>query len=338
MMPFSAIDFCQELIKDSTNARASDIHLEMEADFCRIRIRVDGLLQEFKRLTLTEASSVLNHLKVLSQLNIAEHRLPQDGRFSFKHSHSMQSRECRISCCPSLYGEKLVLRLLPLAQELIRLEDLGMDTFALSTLKSALKDSQGLILVTGPTGAGKSATLYAALNFINQPEAHIITIEDPVEIPLMGITQVSVNPNIGLNFSNAVRSFLRLDPDIMMIGEIRDSETAQAAVQAAQTGHLVLSTLHSHDPKSSFIRLRKLGIPEHDLNECLRLIISQRLVRKTCENCKGLSCSQCHQGYYGRTGVFSLLDLSTDKKPTHDLNLSFTHPDAIQRTLGDYHA
>ncbi len=312
-IPFSAISFTQTVLNQAVKQGASDVHIEPQAYNYRIRLRVDGLLQELLFLTQVEAHTVRNHLKILARLDIAEHRLPQDGHFHFK-SEPSSSKECRLSVCPSVHGEKLVIRLLQNAEDLPPLENLGFEPFALKLFQAALTKAQGLILVTGPTGSGKTISLYHALSLLNKPERNIISIEDPVEIKLAGITQVNVNPSVGLNFSTALRSLLRQDPDIIMLGEIRDAETAEMAIKAAQTGHLILATLHTHSALASIDRLIHLGISAYALVNSLTLVIGQRLVRTLClhcpskenENLKAVGCTECHQGYRGRTGIYEI--------------------------------
>jgi len=320
---FSAIDFTHSLLMNAIKERASDIHLEPQSKDFRIRFRLDGVLYETQKLTRYEGQSVINHLKILAQLDIAEHRMPQDGHFSFEAD---PYKECRLSSCPSIYGEKLVIRLLENASNLVGLEHLGFEPKALDQFRQALNKPQGLILVTGPTGSGKTLTLYHALSLLNQSTRHIISIEDPVEIKLPGITQVNVHHKIGLDFAHALRSFLRQDPDVIMVGEIRDLETAEMVIKAAQTGHLVLSTLHTNNAIASIARLINIGIAPYTIADTLKLVVAQRLLRKLCLSCQGLSCDECKEGYQGRIGAYEVLEIKADlkeaishKKPLEDI-------------------
>lgn len=306
----SARDFAKELLVKAILQRASDIHLEPWAENFRLRFRIDGLLYEFCELANEEAYNLINHLKILAELDIAEHRFPQDGQFSFSH-HAL-NKECRLSTCPTLYGEKLVLRLLENYSDLLSLEELGFEQTALELFLKALNKNQGLILVTGPTGSGKSISLYQALSLLNKSTRHIISIEDPVEIKLPGITQVNVNPKIGLSFASALRTFLRQDPDVIMLGEIRDLETAEMVIKAAQTGHLVLSTLHTNDAISSITRLLNLGVPAFHIADTLKLVVAQRLIRKVCNFCQHQGCEQCKEGYKGRIGLYEVLKITPE--------------------------
>lgn len=301
--------FVDRLIHDAIQQQASDIHIEMQKNACRIRFRHDGFLRETAILPREFADRVMTRLKIMAQLNIAERRLPQDGRVSLHRSADIN---IRLSTCPHLHGEKLVLRLLPANPSRFQLETLGLLPFQLNLFRAALSRPQGLILVTGPTGSGKTATLYAGLQSLNKVEKNILTIEDPVEIELPGITQVNIHPRIGLNFALALRTFLRQDPDIIMVGEIRDQETAAIAAQAAQTGHLVLSTLHTNSAADTIKRLQSMGLPPYQIADSVALIIAQRLVRSVCHHCDQAAegCEHCHQGYQGRTGIFELLPIT----------------------------
>lgn len=323
-------EFIIRLISDAVEKKISDIHLEPFTDHCRIRFRSDGLLYEAATAPPHFAARMITRLKLLAQLNIAERRLPQDGRLHFPPYHHI---DVRISTCPTLHGEKIVLRLLDTLGGKIRLGALGLSPAQDQLLASSLAKPQGLILVTGPTGSGKTSTLYAALHSLNAVEKNISTVEDPVEIELPGINQINVNPRIGLDFVTVLRSLLRQDPDIIMIGEIRDTQTASIAVQAAQTGHLVLSTLHTGNAIETILRMQSLGIAPYHFISAVSLIVAQRLVRKLCDNCKrpvmlntpriphyfhgdeiqdyeAGGCVSCHQGYLGRTGIFECLPVT----------------------------
>lgn len=308
-------EFVKRLIDDAVSQQASDIHIEPFTDHCRIRIRRDGLLTEIASTPPHFATRLITRLKILSQLNIAERRLPQDGRLRLPFS----SLDIRINTCPTLCGEKIVLRLLNANKINLDIHALGLTQSQQTLLLSTLIQPQGLILVTGPTGSGKTITLYSAINFLNQIEKNISTVEDPIEIEFPGINQVNINPRIGLDFAMALRSLLRQDPDIIMIGEIRDSQTANIAMQAAQTGHLVLSTLHTNHAIETLSRLQSIGLSASQFIHSVSLIIAQRLVRKLCDDCKKLSdenfylpigCPHCHQGYKGRTGIFEFIPMT----------------------------
>lgn len=318
------VKFVNLIINDSVNKLASDVHIEPCADNYRIRYRIDGLLQHSANIEFPFASRVCARIKILANLNIVEHRLPQDGRFSF-HLESQKYIDCRISICPTIAGEKIVIRYLNKANSAnLTIDALHMERRDEEVFLDALKGSEGLILVTGPTGSGKSTTLYTALNYLNKDSLNIISIEDPVEMNISGINQIQVNSQSGLNFSDILRSILRQDPDIIMIGEIRDLETAKIAIQAAETGHLVLASLHTNSSASTISRLINIGIPAYNLINSLRLIIAQRLVRKLCEYCNyrpnkfsnfekltlANCCKKCHSGYLGRIGIFEVMSIS----------------------------
>jgi type IV pilus assembly protein PilB len=308
-------EFVERLIDDAVAQQASDIHIEPFPDHCRIRFRRDGLLSEVASTPPHFAARLITRLKILSQLNIAERRLPQDGRLALPSS----SLDIRINTCPTLSGEKIVLRLLNANKTPLDIESLGLSAAQQSLFLSKLTQPQGLILVTGPTGSGKTLTLYSALNYLNHIEKNISSVEDPIEIELAGINQISINPRIGFDFAVALRALLRQDPDIIMIGEIRDTHTATIAMQAAQTGHLVLSTLHTNNAIETISRLQFMGTPMHHLIGAISLIIAQRLVRKLCPHCKKLTkkkfylpigCEHCHHGYQGRIGVFECMPIT----------------------------
>lgn len=300
------IQLLDTLFKFCLAHNASDIHLEPQKNALVIRLRIDGVLHIYKQLAPHLTSRVISRLKLLAKLDISEHRLPQDGQFSFTTALS-ETLDFRVSTLPTQHGEKIVLRLQKNKPTDFDFLTLGFNEAQKNTLLTALKQPQGLILVTGPTGSGKSITLYSALNQLNQTDKHILTAEDPIEIEIDGLIQTQVNRAIQLDFSQLLRTFLRQDPDVIMLGEIRDEESAKIALRAAQTGHLVLSTLHTNDAPSAIERLLQLGIHDYEINNALLLVIAQRLVRKCCEKCAGSGCEHCHQGYKGRIGVYQCL-------------------------------
>lgn len=321
-----AVTLVEELLLDASRKRATDVHLEPQETWLRIRYRIDGLLYE---QTATDSlmrrrESIVARLKVLANLNLADRRKPQDGRI--KTSIRGKEFDLRISVLPTGYGETVGIRLLNESQVNLPLDELGFSQIDLPVVERALTHRHGIILVTGPTGSGKSTTLYNFLRRLNTPERKIITIEDPIEYRLEGITQLQVKPQIQFTFANGLRSMLRHDPDIMMVGEIRDSETAKIAIQVALTGHLVLSTVHTNDSVSTLTRLEDMGIDRYMLTATLECVIAQRLVRLVCPSCareqpvrpveinfpvyEGEGCARCnHTGYFGRTGVFEILPL-----------------------------
>ncbi|VVC75341.1 putative type II secretion system protein HxcR [Aquicella siphonis] len=317
-------EFVTSLISDAIEKRVSDIHIEPFMQNCRIRFRRDGLLYEAAAAPAHFAARMITRLKLISHLNIAERRLPQDGRLRFPPYPHI---DVRVSTCPTLRGEKMVMRILDTAGGKKNLDTLGLTSQQQLLLTASLDQPQGLILVTGPTGSGKTSTLYAALHYLNRMEKNISSVEDPVEIEMPGINQINVNPRVGLDFVTVLRSLLRQDPDILMIGEIRDLQTAAIAVQAAQTGHLVLSTLHTNSAVETIMRLQGMGIAPYHFISSVSLIIAQRLVRKLCDHCKKTvrtgnrhsqpaadcesgGCDACHQGYQGRTGIFECLPIT----------------------------
>lgn len=332
----TTIDLVSTLLNDAVTRRASDIHFEPQAKHYQVRMRIDGLLTTITQLPQQCEPSISTRLKVMANLDIAERNATQDGRFNFT-THHQQTNDCRISCCPSLYGEKIVVRLLNSNLSLLKLEQLGLSKQELATIKTTLNKPQGLVLVTGPTGSGKTQTLYAFLQYLNLIQHNILTIEDPIEIKITGITQVNVNHCKKIDFTTALRSFLRLDPDIIMLGEIRDLDTASMAIRAAQTGHLVLSTLHTNSAAKSIQRLLNMGIAPYNLAHSLKLIIAQRLVRQLCPHCKqtcsvktaslpieyqphiqpeyinsygAKGCAHCHHGYKNRLAIFEIMPIT----------------------------
>ena len=330
----SIIKFIDQILSDAIDKQASDIHFEPYDEFCRIRFRIDGLLYEFTKTDPKLAKRFSARLKIMANLDIAEKRLPQDGRFTLKLTVH-QNHDCRLSTCPTMFGEKLVVRILNSINITPSIEFLGFDKREQQLFHEHITLPQGMILVTGPTGSGKTITLYTAINILNQITKNISTAEDPVEINLSGINQVEINHKIGLNFATVLRTFLRQDPDIIMIGEIRDLETAEIAIKAAHTGHLVLATLHTNSASASLTRLLNMGIPTFNLATALNLIIAQRLIRKLCSHCKlpqtlpattldennleenivtyaAVGCKYCNLGYHGRVAVFEMLPITTN--------------------------
>lgn len=300
----SPVHLVNQLLEEAQTQGASDIHIEPFHTFCRIRYRQNGVLRVVREISPLIATRMIARLKVMSHLDVAERRLPQDGRLH------LDKTDIRISTCPVLHGEKCVLRLLPAGHSLPQLSQTGMLHEQLNCLTAALSRTDGMILVTGPTGSGKTLTLYAALNWLNAPEKNIATAEDPVEIAFPTINQVNINPRAGLNFPGVLRAILRQDPDILMIGEIRDRETAVIAVQAAQTGHLVLSTLHAGSTVEALLRLHAMQVPLHYITGSIRLVIAQRLLRVICPQCRQAGCEHCQGGYRGQTAIFEFLSMS----------------------------
>lgn len=346
------VNYLNRVLVDAVDKGASDIHFEHYEDSYRIRFRQHGILYPITSPPLKLANYLLARIKVMSDMDITEHRIPQDGRFKLIISKK-RSVDFRVSVCPTLFGEKVVLRILDASSTIQGVENLGMDPVQHQNLMDALNCSQGLILVTGPTGSGKTVTLYASLNYLNSSDVNISTVEDPVEIPIFGINQVHVNAKIGMTFSTALRSFLRQDPDIIMVGEIRDLETAEIAVKAAQTGHLVLSTLHTNSAPETITRLMNMGVAPYNLASSLKIIIAQRLVRVLCDFCKikeeiprdallkegftesdlhnlviytHVGCTHCIHGFKGRVGIFEALPI-TEKM--HELILQGTNITSI---------
>ena len=336
------VRYIQKILLDAIAAGVSDIHFEPYEKFYRVRYRLDGELMEVAQPPLAIKEKVASRIKVISRLDISEKRVPQDGRMKLVLSKN-RAIDFRVSTLPTLYGEKLVLRILDSAGVKLGIEVLGYEPNQQKLLLEAIKRPYGMILVTGPTGSGKTVSLYTCLNILNEPGINISTAEDPAEIQLAGVNQVNVNEKAGLTFATALRAFLRQDPDIIMVGEIRDLETAENAVQAALTGHLVFSTLHTNDAPSSITRLLDLGLPAYLIASTVIGIMAQRLVRRICRNCEhdyellpeeaesvGLSadgrrpimvkygegCSQCRgTGYQGRTGIYEVLEVNEKVRP-----------------------
>jgi len=327
------------VVLDATKAKASDILIEPMEDKLRIRYRIDGIFQEVQAVPKSMHTGIVSRIKVMSNLNIAERRLPQDGRFKIK----VQNREVdfRVSTVPTSQGEKVALRILDKSQAMLDLDKLGFEPEPLKELKKASKRPHGMILVCGPAGSGKTTTLYSILKFVDTPEKNFITVEDPIEYILPGINQVNVNPKVGLTFASALRSILRQDPNVIMVGEIRDFETADIAIKAALTGHLVLSTLHTNTVTSAIMRLLNMGVEPFLISSSVILVAAERLIRKICPNCKepyeiskslldklkmklpsaeakfyhGKGCDQCFKtGLRGRVGLIEALTLNAELK------------------------
>lgn len=323
----SNVDFLEQLIFESKNIGSSDIHFEIFETEGRVRIRIDGFLIEKYTLDKSEYLELVNKIKIKSNLDITEKRLPQDGRIEYDNF------DIRVSVLPTLYGEKIVMRLLGKDASKISIDKLGFEVNQKKNYLEGIKNTSGIVLISGPTGSGKTTTLYATLKLLNDSKRNIVTIEDPIEYTLKGINQVQLKESIGLTFTSALRSFLRQDPDIIMLGEIRDAETAQMAIRASLTGHLVLSTIHTNSAIGTISRLIDMGIQPFLIAETLKLSVAQRLLRKLCEHCKSLldfnqddfpsnflnkkniethfvpvGCERCHYtGYSGRTAIYEVI-------------------------------
>jgi len=332
------IRLVNQMLVRALESRASDVHIEPFENQLKVRYRIDGILQEVEAPPRQLKAAVISRLKILAQLNIAERRLPQDGRIKIRLAG--KDVDLRISTVPTMYGESVVIRLLERAQIFTQLNALGFPPGVLEHFNEMISKPHGMILVTGPTGSGKTTTLYGALQKINDPGKKIITIEDPVEYQLSGVNQIQVKPQIGLTFANGLRSIVRQDPDIIMVGEIRDAETAEIAVQAALTGHLVFSTLHTNDAAGAISRLLEMGVQDYLLASSLLGVLAQRLVRRLCPNCRreipfagldgqdpvwghngeaprtvweAVGCEACSMtGYLGRVGIFELLPATSE--------------------------
>jgi type IV pilus assembly protein PilB len=330
----------QQLLEQAVALKASDLHFEPYEHHYRVRMRIDGELREVATPAPKLKDPIASRIKVLSRLDIAEKRLPQDGRMKLQLTDGREL-DLRVSTLPTLFGEKLVVRVLDATQVQLDLARLGYETDDMERLIEAIQRPHGMVLVTGPTGSGKTQSLYACLNRLNTPQVNIATVEDPCEIQLQGINQVNVQDKPGLSFAIALRAFLRQDPDVLMVGEVRDLETANIAIQAAQTGHLVLSTLHTNDAPGTLVRLRNMGIASYNIAASVTLITAQRLIRCLCVHCKeevtrpaevliqagmpsawattdaikvwqAVGCSHCHKGFSGRTGIFQVMPVSTE--------------------------
>ena len=333
------VRFVNKVMLDAIRRGASDIHFEPYERAYRIRFRLDGILKEVAAPPVVLAGKLAARLKVMSRLDIAERRVPQDGRIKMKISKT-RAIDFRVSTCPTLFGEKVVMRILDPSSAMLGIDALGYEAFQKEFYLAALNRPHGMILVTGPTGSGKTVSLYTGLNILNVEDSNISTAEDPVEIMLSGVNQVNINPKVGLTFAGALRAFLRQDPDIIMVGEIRDLETAEIALKAAQTGHLVLSTLHTNDAPKTLTRLMDMGVKPYAIATSVSLIIAQRLARRLCSNCKtdldipaeallkegfgddeianGLQifgpvgCTQCTDGYKGRVGIYEVMPVTEE--------------------------
>ena len=331
------VRFVNKVMLDAIRRGASDIHFEPYEKTYRVRFRMDGVLKEIAQPPVALAQKLSARLKVMSRLDIAERRVPQDGRIKMKLSKN-RAIDFRVSTCPTLFGEKIVMRILDPSQAMLGIESLGYEPFQKALYERYLAKPQGMILVTGPTGSGKTVSLYTGLNILNREDTNISTAEDPAEINLPGVNQVNVNPKVGLTFAAAMRAFLRQDPDVIMVGEIRDLETAEIAIKAAQTGHLVLSTLHTNDAPQTLTRLVDMGVKPYAIATSVSLIIAQRLARRLCSQCKqpldvpeeallkegfthedvkgGLriftpkGCGSCTDGYKGRVGIYQVLPIT----------------------------
>ncbi|WP_353432512.1 GspE/PulE family protein [Polynucleobacter sp. MWH-UH23A] len=318
----------QEIAENALHARASDIHIEARPLSSLVRIRVDGLLQTQYEYPIEFHERLITRIKILARLDIAEKRVPQDGRLCIGFNFSNPEIDCRVSLIPTLYGEKAVIRILQSQIKELDLEKIGLLPEQLDLLQTAIAQPNGLILVTGPTGSGKTRTLYSCLNKLNQTHRNLCSIEDPIEIRLPGVNQVAYHPRAGLEFSTIIKALLRQDPDVIMIGEIRDGATANLAIQAAQTGHLVLSTLHTRDARSALSRLQSLGVERELLESCLLCVSSQRLVRARCPYCREQKfdggsdqsinpCRACKGiTYLGRIGVHEVLNVEQVVNPS----------------------
>ncbi|MGL5292104.1 MAG: type IV-A pilus assembly ATPase PilB [Vibrionaceae bacterium] len=330
--------YLHQVLLDAIGRQVSDIHFEPFDGYYQIRFRQDGILQKYGEPPAGIARRIAARLKILGKLNIAERRLPQDGRLNLKLSEQYDV-DMRISTLPTLWGEKVVLRILDNSNTPLDFDKLGFSTQQKLIFKKALSSPQGLILITGPTGSGKTVSLYTGLNYLNTPETNISTAEDPIEINLLGINQVNVNSDIGFNFATALRAFLRQDPDVIMLGEIRDLETAEIAIKAAQTGHLVLSTLHTNSAAKTITRLTNMGVAPYNIASSLLLVVAQRLARRLCTHCKEVhplneiaqeiletypqlkeqplfranknGCAHCNNGYLGRIGIYEMMSATS---------------------------
>ena len=330
------VRFLQKMLVDAINLRASDLHFEPYEFHYRVRFRVDGELREITQPPIAIKDKLSSRIKVISRLDIAERRVPQDGRMKLKFG--AKSIDFRVSTLPTLFGEKIVIRILDSSSAKLGIDALGYEKIEKERLLAAIYRPYGMVLVTGPTGSGKTVSLYTCLNILNQPGVNISTVEDPAEINLPGINQVNVNDKAGLNFSAALKSFLRQDPDIIMVGEIRDLETADIAIKAAQTGHMVMSTLHTNDAPKTLTRLLNMGVAPFNIASSVLLITAQRLVRRLCENCKApadypreallkagfaeedfdgswkpyraVGCGNCTNGYRGRLGLYQVMPIT----------------------------
>ncbi|WP_087543050.1 type IV-A pilus assembly ATPase PilB [Acinetobacter sp. WCHA29] len=332
------VKYINKLLIDAIRMGASDLHFEPYEKMYRVRYRVDGVLRQIATPPLQMATRLASRLKVMSQMDISEKRMPQDGRIKLKLSKT-KAIDFRVNSLPTLFGEKLVLRILDPSSAMLGIEALGYEDDQKALFMEALEKPQGMLLITGPTGSGKTVSLYTGLNILNTEDTNISTAEDPVEINLEGINQVNVNPKTGLTFSAALKAFLRQDPDVIMVGEIRDLETAEIAIKAAQTGHMVMSTLHTNSAPETLTRLRNMGVPSFNIATSVNLVIAQRLARRLCSQCKApvdipkqslielgfteqdlanpdlqifqpIGCAECREGYKGRVGIYEVMKVT----------------------------
>ena len=332
------VKYINKLLIDAIRMGASDLHFEPYEKMYRVRYRVDGVLRQIATPPLQMANRLASRLKVMSQMDISEKRMPQDGRIKLKLSKT-KAIDFRVNSLPTLFGEKLVLRILDPSSAMLGIEALGYEDHQKALFMEALEKPQGMLLITGPTGSGKTVSLYTGLNILNTEDTNISTAEDPVEINLEGINQVNVNPKTGLTFSAALKAFLRQDPDVIMVGEIRDLETAEIAIKAAQTGHMVMSTLHTNSAPETLTRLRNMGVPSFNIATSVNLVIAQRLARRLCSQCKAtvdipkqslielgfteqdlanpdlqifqpIGCAECREGYKGRVGIYEVMKVT----------------------------
>ncbi len=330
------VRFVNKVLLDAINKGASDIHFEPYEKVYRVRFRQDGMLAEVANPPVALATKMTARIKVMSRLDISEKRVPQDGRMKMTLSKN-RAIDFRVSTCPTLFGEKVVMRILDPTSAQLGIDALGFEAEQKEKLMKAVFQPYGMVLVTGPTGSGKTVSLYTCLNILNQPDRNISTAEDPAEINLPGINQVNVNPKAGLTFASALRAFLRQDPDVIMVGEIRDLETAEIAIKAAQTGHMVFSTLHTNDAPQTLTRLANMGVPPFNIASAVSLIVAQRLARRLCSHCKqpvyippealveegfledeieditiykAVGCDKCNDGYKGRVGIYQVMPIS----------------------------
>lgn len=334
------VKFVNKMLVDAIRMGASDLHFEPYEKSYRVRFRIDGVMQKMASPPIQLAGKIAARLKVMSQMDISERRVPQDGRIKLRISKT-KAIDFRVNSLPTLFGEKIVLRILDPSSAMLGIDALGYEPDQKEMFLEALHRPQGMLLITGPTGSGKTVSLYTGLNILNTVESNISTAEDPVEINLEGINQVNVNNKVGLTFASALKSFLRQDPDIVMVGEIRDLETAEIAVKAAQTGHMVLSTLHTNSAPETLTRLRNMGVASFNIATSVNLVIAQRLARRLCKNCKRpisapkqsllelgfteqdlenpeniiyepVGCSECRDGYKGRVGIYEVMQVNDD--------------------------
>ncbi len=353
----SVVSLVDQLLGAAIAQGVSDVHLEPMSDKLRVRFRVDGVLHDQKPIDVALMHQVISRIKVLGSMNIAQKRVPQDGTFALMVKD--EPIDLRVSTFPSVFGEKMVVRILDRNSQMLALDQLGFSSAMLAQFKELLERPNGFLLVTGPTGSGKTTSLYAALNALHTADKNIVTLEDPIEYHLDGITQGQINPQAGFTFEHGIRSVLRQDPDILLVGEIRDKQTAKIAIEAALTGHLVLSTLHTNDAASAIMRLMDMGVEPYLINAAVTGVLAQRLVRKICPSCKivyapselervqlqklnidtnklyrGHGCESCNNlGYKGRMGIFELLTVT---QPLRTLIVQQPLFDAIQeQTLVD---